>query len=154
MSRLLPDWGWNAIHAEIQKMVLAELDYRQEAEAMAEIAKNFAGRTDVLIPRVIAEYSTARVLTTQWMDGLKVGDIAGIEAAGIDRMQAGRLCIEAYCKQIFVDGVYHADPHPGNLLLVPNGNSAAHAGVSRFRRDRAHLAGHAQGHRVLPARAR
>ena len=123
VSRLLPDWGWNAIHAEVQRMVRAELDYRQEAEAMAEIAKNFAGRTDVLIPRVIAEYSTGRVLTTQWMDGLKVGDIAGIEAAGIDRMQAGRLCIEAYCKQIFVDGVYHADPHPGNLLLVPNGKA-------------------------------
>ncbi len=121
VGRLLPDWGWNAIHAEVQKMVLAELDYRQEAEAMAEIAKNFAGRSDVVIPRVIAEYSTARVLTTEWMDGIKVADITGIEAAGIDRNQAGRLCIEAYCKQIFVDGVYHADPHPGTLLLVPRG---------------------------------
>jgi predicted unusual protein kinase regulating ubiquinone biosynthesis (AarF/ABC1/UbiB family) len=118
---LLPDWGWNTIHAEIERMVLAELDYRQEAEAMAEIAKNFAGRRDVIIPRVLPDYSTARVLTTQWMDGVKVGDIDGIVAAGIDRMQAGRLCIEAYCKQIFVDGVYHADPHPGNLLFVPNG---------------------------------
>jgi ubiquinone biosynthesis protein len=117
---LLPDWGWHAIHAEVKKTVLAELDYRQEAEAMAVIAKHFAGRTDVLIPRVVAEYSTARVLTTQWMDGVKVGDIDGIRAAGIDRMQAGRQIIEAYCKQIFVDGVYHADPHPGNLLLVPN----------------------------------
>jgi ubiquinone biosynthesis protein len=115
---LLPDWGWNVIHAEIQKMVLAELDYRQEAEASADIAKNFVGRKDVLIPRVIAEYSTARVLTTQWMDGVKIGDLEGIAAAGIDRMQAARLCIEAYCKQIFVDGVYHADPHPGNLLLM------------------------------------
>jgi ubiquinone biosynthesis protein len=117
---LLPDWGWNVIHSEIQKTVLAELDYRQEAEAMVAIASNFAGRKDVVIPRVLAEYSTARVLTTQWMDGVKVGDIDGIKAAGIDRMAAGRLCIEAYCKQIFVDGVYHADPHPGNLLLVPN----------------------------------
>ena len=120
VSWLLPDWGWQAIHAEVKKMVLAELDFRQEAEAMAEIAKNFAGRSDVLIPRVIAEFSTARVLTTQWMDGVKVGDIDGIKAAGIDRMQAGRQIIEAYCKQIFVDGAYHADPHPGNLLLVPN----------------------------------
>jgi len=119
VSWLLPDWGWHAIHAEVKRMVLAELDYRQEAEAMQEIAKNFTGREDVLIPRVIAEYSTARVLTTQWMDGLKVGDIVGIEAAGIDRTLAARSCIEAYCKQIFVDGVYHADPHPGNLLLVP-----------------------------------
>jgi ubiquinone biosynthesis protein len=119
VSRLLPDWGWNVIYDEIRTMVLAELDYRQEAEAIATIAANFAGRTDVLIPRVIASCSSARLLTTQWMDGVKVNDQPGIVAAGIDRGQAARLCIEAYCKQIFVDGVYHADPHPGNLLLMP-----------------------------------
>lgn len=119
ISRLLPDWGWNVIYGEIRTMVLAELDYRQEAEAIATIAANFAGRTDVLIPRVIASCSSGRLLTTQWMDGVKVNDQAGIAAAGIDRVQAARLCIEAYCKQIFVDGVYHADPHPGNLLLIP-----------------------------------
>jgi predicted unusual protein kinase regulating ubiquinone biosynthesis (AarF/ABC1/UbiB family) len=116
---LLPDWGWKVIYGEIEKMVLAELDYRQEAEAIAIISANFAGRTDVLIPRVMGEYSTGRVLTAQWMDGVKVGDIAGVTAAGIDRVRGARLCIEAYCKQIFVDGVYHADPHPGNLLLRP-----------------------------------
>lgn len=122
---LLPDWGWNVIYSEIQGMVLAELDYRQEAEAIATIAANFAGRADVLIPRVVAECSTARVLTTQWMDGVKVGDFAGIAAAGIDRAKAARLCIEAYCKQIFVDGVYHADPHPGNLLLVASADKTS-----------------------------
>lgn len=123
VGRLLPDWGWNVIYSEIQKMVLAELDYRQEAEALATIGGNFAGRSDVLIPKVIGTCSTARVLTTQWMDGVKVNDQAGITAAGIDRAAAARLCIEAYCKQIFVDGVYHADPHPGNLLLVSRRSS-------------------------------
>jgi predicted unusual protein kinase regulating ubiquinone biosynthesis (AarF/ABC1/UbiB family) len=117
-GRMLPDWGWDVIYGEIQKMVLAELDYRQEAEAMATIAGNFTGRSDVQIPRVFADYSTGRVLITQWVDGVKVGDLAGIANAGIDRTKAARLCIEAYCKQIFVDGVYHADPHPGNLLLA------------------------------------
>ncbi len=120
ISWFLPDWGWNVIYGEIQNMVLAELDYRQEAGAIATIAANFAGRTDVLIPRVIGSCSTGRVLTTQWMDGVKVNDLQAIAAAGIDRMQAARLCIEAYCKQIFNDGFYHADPHPGNLLLVPH----------------------------------
>jgi len=118
VSRLLPDWGWDVIYREIRKMVLAELDYRLEAEAMTTIAANFAGRSDVRIPRVIGELSTARVLVTEWADGVKVGDAAGIAAAGIDRVKAARLCIEAYCKQIFVDGIYHADPHPGNLLLT------------------------------------
>ena len=116
-ARLLPDWGWDVIYSEIQKMVMSELDYRQEAEAMATIAGNFTGRADVLIPRVFGDYSTGRVLITQWMDGVKVGDLTGIASAGIDRLKSARLCIEAYCKQIFVDGVYHADPHPGNLLL-------------------------------------
>jgi len=115
---LLPDWGWEVIYREIRKMVLAELDYRLEAEAMTAIAANFAGRSDVRIPRVIGELSTGRVLVTEWADGVKVGDVAGIAAAGIDRVKAARLCIEAYCKQIFVDGIYHADPHPGNLLLT------------------------------------
>ena len=117
-GRMLPDWGWEVIYGEIQKMVLAELDYRQEAEAMATIAGNFTGRTDVRIPRVLTDYSTSRVLITQWVDGVKVGDLPGIASAGIDRVKAARLCIEAYCKQIFVDGIYHADPHPGNLLLA------------------------------------
>ena len=117
-GRMLPDWGWDVIYSEIQKMVLAELDYRQEAEAMATIAGNFTGRSDVQIPRVFADYSTGRVLITQWVDGVKVGDLAGIAKADINRIKAARLCIEAYCKQIFVDGVYHADPHPGNLLLA------------------------------------
>jgi ubiquinone biosynthesis protein len=116
-ARLLPDWGWDVIYSEIQKMVMSELDYRQEAEAMSTIAGNFAGRTDVLIPRVFGDYSTGRVLITQWVDGVKVGDLPSIASAGIDRLKSARLCIEAYCKQIFVDGVYHADPHPGNLLL-------------------------------------
>jgi predicted unusual protein kinase regulating ubiquinone biosynthesis (AarF/ABC1/UbiB family) len=96
---------------------LSELDYRQEAEAIATIAANFAGKSDVRIPRVIGECSTGRILTTEWMEGFKVGDLDAIAAAGIDRERAARLIIESYCKQIFVDGVYHADPHPGNLLV-------------------------------------
>lgn len=125
VARLLPDWGWDVIYREIQKMVLAELDYRLEAEAMTAIAVNFKNRSDVRIPRVIADLSTARVLVTEWIDGVKVGDMRGIASLGIDRTKAARLCIEAYCKQIFVDGIYHADPHPGNLLLtqsVPGGD--------------------------------
>jgi ubiquinone biosynthesis protein len=121
LRRFLSDWGWNTIYDEIREMVLEELDYRHEASAIRTIAGNFAGRKDVVIPRVIDEFSTARVLTTEWMDGARVGDVEALEAQGIDRKQAARLCVEAYCKQIFVDGVYHADPHPGNILLRPPG---------------------------------
>jgi ubiquinone biosynthesis protein len=119
LRRFLPDWGWATIYREIREMVLAELDYQHEAAAIRAIAANFTNRKDVVIPRVIDEFSTERVLTTEWMTGIRVGDIETLDACGVDRKQAARLCVEAYCKQIFVDGVYHADPHPGNLLLRP-----------------------------------
>ena len=116
---IMPDWGFDTTYAEIREMVLSELDYRKEAEAIRTISANFQGRRDVLFPRVLAEYSTARVLTTEWMAGTKVGDVQQLAAQGIDRRKAARLCVEAYCHQIFVDGIYHADPHPGNILLRP-----------------------------------
>jgi ubiquinone biosynthesis protein len=84
---------------------------------MRRIGANFKGRLDVLLPRVLADYSTSRVLTTEWMDGTKVADLERLAAESIDRRRAARLVVEAYCQQIFVDGIYHADPHPGNLLL-------------------------------------
>src|SRR5205814_5103479 len=88
-----------------------------------KITANFAGRqppsAQVRFPRVMAQYSTARVLTTEWMEGAKVADLERLDNLKVDRRQAARLCVEAYCQQIFVDGLYHADPHPGNLLVQP-----------------------------------
>ncbi|HEX3695915.1 MAG TPA: AarF/UbiB family protein [Polyangia bacterium] len=113
----MPDYGFDTIYGEIREMVLAELDFRLEAAAIQRISANFMGRPNVRFPRVMPEFSTARVLTTEWMHGVKVSDSEGLAAKKIDRRQAARLCVEAYCQQIFVDGLYHADPHPGNLLL-------------------------------------
>ncbi len=117
LGRTMPEWGFSTIYREIREMILCELDYRKEAEAVRKISANFHGRADVLFPEVISEHSTGRVLTTLWMSGVKAADIQGLQALGIDRKKAARLAVEAYCQQIFVDGVYHADPHPGNLLL-------------------------------------
>ena len=124
----MPAYGFDTIYAEIREMVLAELDYRQEASAIERIAGNFLARASdpahqppahVRFPRVLAEYSTARVLTTEWMEGVKVADLERLGAAGVDRRKTARVCVEAYCQQIFIDGLYHADPHPGNLLVQP-----------------------------------
>jgi ubiquinone biosynthesis protein len=117
LRRFMPEWGFETIYREIREMLLAELDYRKEAEAVRRIAANFKNRPDVRLPRVMAEHSTARVLTTEWMSGTKVGDMTGLAADGVDRRKAARLVVDAYCQQIFIDGIYHADPHPGNLLL-------------------------------------
>jgi ubiquinone biosynthesis protein len=124
----MPAYGFDTIYAEIREMVLAELDYRQEAAVLERIAGNFAARVgdpahqppaSVRFPRVLAEHSTARVLTTEWMEGVKVADLERLVATGVDRRSTARVCVEAYCQQIFIDGLYHADPHPGNLLVQP-----------------------------------
>jgi predicted unusual protein kinase regulating ubiquinone biosynthesis (AarF/ABC1/UbiB family) len=117
----MPDYGFDTIYREIREMVLAELDYRHEASEIGKIAANFAARqpstAQVRFPRVMAQYSTARVLTTEWMEGAKVADLERLDSLKVDRRAAARLCVEAYCQQIFIDGLYHADPHPGNLLV-------------------------------------
>jgi ubiquinone biosynthesis protein len=125
----MPDYGFDTIYVEIREMVLAELDYRSEAAAIERIAGNFATRAadpgphgaplSVRFPRVMAEYSTARVLTTEWIEGVKAADLERLAALKVDRRLTARICVEAYCQQIFIDGLYHADPHPGNLLVQP-----------------------------------
>jgi predicted unusual protein kinase regulating ubiquinone biosynthesis (AarF/ABC1/UbiB family) len=128
----MPDYGFDTIYREIREMVLAELDYRMEASAIEKITANFAARKseNVRFPRVMREFSTARVLTTEWMDGTKVGNLERLEERHVDRRAAARLCVEAYCQQIFIDGLYHADPHPGNLLVqLPGGQEDGTAGT-------------------------
>ena len=95
---------------------------------------------NVRFPRVIAECSTGRVLTTEWMEGTKVAHLERLDSQKIDRRAAARACVEAYCEQIFIDGLYHADPHPGNLLVQtppPGITRAADGRVPGLRRDRA-----------------
>ena len=86
----------------------------------------------------MTEFSTARVLTTEWMEGIKVADLERLESLKVDRRAAARVCVEAYCQQIFIDGLYHADPHPGNLLVQTAGGAgrAAHHRLPRLRRGR------------------
>jgi predicted unusual protein kinase regulating ubiquinone biosynthesis (AarF/ABC1/UbiB family) len=116
----IPYQGLDELYREIRAIVLAELDYRAEAENAARIAANFEGRSDVAFPRVVSELSTARVLVTHFESGVKITDRAGVKALGLDRGQLARQVVEIYCQQIFSDGLYHADPHPGNLIVRPS----------------------------------
>ena len=113
--------GMESYHPEISQLIGEELDFGREAENVARIAKNFAGNRLVRMPRVVPERSTRRVLTTEFVDGAKVTDFAALEALGISRQTVAERVVEAYCRMIFVDGVYHADPHPGNLFVAPDG---------------------------------
>lgn len=115
----VPYEGLDDVYREIRAIVLSELDFRAEADHGDHIAANFPGRADVAFPRVVRDRSTARVLTTHFEAGVKVSDTAGLKQLGIDRGRLARQVVEVYCQQIFTDGCYHADPHPGNLLVRP-----------------------------------
>jgi predicted unusual protein kinase regulating ubiquinone biosynthesis (AarF/ABC1/UbiB family) len=113
----VPYSGFEELYREIRGIVLEELDYRAEAANAARIAANFEGRTDVAFPQVVQPLSTARVLVTQFEPGCKITDRSGVRQLDLDRGALARQVVEVYCQQIFTDGVYHADPHPGNLLV-------------------------------------
>jgi predicted unusual protein kinase regulating ubiquinone biosynthesis (AarF/ABC1/UbiB family) len=74
----------------------------------------------VAFPTVMKELSTGRILTTEWIEAAKVSDRGRLSGMGVDRAKLARRVVQAYCQQIFTDGVYHADPHPGNLLVRRN----------------------------------
>ena len=119
IERLLPAHGIPDVYREVRKIVLKELDYRDEADYIERIAANFTDREDVKFPEVFREFSTERVLTTRYIDGIKASHLTELTDAGIDRKALATLIIEAYCQQIFSDRIYHADPHPGNLMVQP-----------------------------------
>ena len=115
----VPYQGLDELYREIRAIIMEELDYVAEADNAARIAANFEGRTDVAFPKVVAELSTHRVLVTHFEPGCKITDKAAVKALDLDRGTLARQVVEIYCQQIFTDGVYHADPHPGNLLVRP-----------------------------------
>jgi ubiquinone biosynthesis protein len=113
--------GFSRIYSEVREMILEELDFHLEAENLEAVAANFAGEEDVAFPRVVAERSSRRVLTTELLEGVKVSDLEGLERLGVDRHELAERIVTAYCRMIFRDGLYHADPHPGNLFVLPGG---------------------------------
>ncbi len=106
---------------EFARTLRAELDYLAEGRNAERFAANFADDAEIHIPRVFWETSTTRVLTLERIHGLKVSDLAGLDAEGVDRSALATRATQAIAKMIFDDGFFHADPHPGNLFIAPDG---------------------------------
>lgn len=121
VSFFFPIQGLDLYYHQIREMISRELDFGLEAQNIERIAANFLHDAGVSFPRVVPTLCTRRVLTTTFLEGVKIGDLARLDSAGIDRKALARKIVRTYCQMIFVDGVYHADPHPGNLMAKSDG---------------------------------
>ena len=109
---------------EFRKTLLRELDYRREAQNLTLLAANLKAYDRLVIPQPIDDYTTSRVLTMDYVKGTKITDLSPLARIDVDgRALAEDLC-RAYLDQILVDGFFHADPHPGNLLVTDDGRLA------------------------------
>ena len=97
--------------------MLAELDYTGEAFNAFKLAKNMEGLPGVHVPTIYPELSTSRVLTLEFIHGVKANNVEAIEKTDLDRSELARNALRAFVKQLLIDGFFHADPHPGNVLI-------------------------------------
>ena len=114
--------GMDYLYSQIRIMIEEELDFAVEARSMETIRTNLAGESSVLIPVVHPAYSSGRVLTTTFHQGIKISDIAGLDRLQIDRRDLAARLTKVWCLMVFRDGFYHADPHPGNVLIEATGD--------------------------------
>jgi ubiquinone biosynthesis protein len=117
--------GWDIqrptrIVEEFARTLEKELDYTLEAAHMERFARQFEDEPAVYVPQVYREATTSRVLTMEHISGIKASDIDRLEKEGLDRSEIARQGLILIMKQIFVHGFFHADPHPGNIFVLPD----------------------------------
>ena len=113
--------GMDYLYSQVRKMIEEELDYVREATSMEQISINIADE-GITVPLVHRAYSTEKVLTTTWHDGVKISNLGQLDAWEFDRRHIASRILQAYCRMLFKDGFYHADPHPGNILVQKDGS--------------------------------
>jgi predicted unusual protein kinase regulating ubiquinone biosynthesis (AarF/ABC1/UbiB family) len=109
---------------QFRRSVLRELDYQMEANQLGELRHNLAEFDRLKVPAVIEDYTTSKILTMDYFPGTKITSLSGVVLTDLDGDVLAEELFRAYLKQILVDGFFHADPHPGNLLLTHDRNIA------------------------------
>ena len=107
------------------RSVTMEMDLRLEAAALSELAQNTAKDADFRVPKPDWELTARDILVAEWVDGIRMSDLAAIDAAGHDRVALGRGIIQSFLKHTLRDGFFHADMHPGNLFVDGDGRIVA-----------------------------
>lgn len=121
-----PSWGrgrdWMGIYEECCRILWEEIDYLNEGRNADTFRRNFRQQDWVRVPRVYWRYASPRVLTLEYLPGIKISHYEALEAAGLDRKRLAHLGARAYLHQLLDDGFFHADPHPGNIAVSPDGS--------------------------------
>lgn len=104
---------------ELADAIINELDFEQEARNADNFYKNYLGAKNVVIPKVYWEFTRKKVLTLEYVEGVKISDFSGLKMAGYSSENICKHLIDALFKQIYEHGFFHADPHPGNIAVGP-----------------------------------
>jgi ubiquinone biosynthesis protein len=104
-----------------EKAIKREMNFVTEATSMKRFTKNFAADARVYVPKVYDELTTQKVICQEFVDGKKLSDVAAIKAAGLMPEDAAKMGLDLYFIQVFEHGFFHADPHPGNIFVMPDG---------------------------------
>ncbi len=125
LQRIVAWWfglkGIDYLYSQIRQMIEEELDFVREGQAMQVIGQQLEGIPKLVVPTLYQELSTGRVLTSKWCPGVKITNLQQLADWGVDRTDLAKRLVEAYCQMVFRDGYYHADPHPGNILVQEDG---------------------------------
>jgi predicted unusual protein kinase regulating ubiquinone biosynthesis (AarF/ABC1/UbiB family) len=124
-ERIFPNPHLHGLHAiidEFSRQIGSEMDFRLEAEFATEIRRNFVAMPEVAIPEIVSELTRQRVLVMEFMEGTKLDALQPlIDAGKVDPRKFIRTVMEVYVQMMMIDGLFHADPHPGNILVRDDG---------------------------------
>lgn len=105
----------------IARSIFFEMDMRLEAAALSELAENTKSDPDFYVPEPFWDYTTGNILTTEWVDGIRMNDLEALDQAGFDRKALARIVLQSFLRHSIRDGFFHADMHPGNLFVNRSG---------------------------------
>jgi predicted unusual protein kinase regulating ubiquinone biosynthesis (AarF/ABC1/UbiB family) len=113
---------WQGIYTECSRILYQEADYLNEGRNADTFRRNFRQDDQIIVPKVYWRFTTKRVLTLEYLPGIKISNYAALEAAGVDRKVLARIGAQSYLEQLLNHGFFHADPHPGNLAVTQAGS--------------------------------
>ncbi len=114
----------DALYQEFDDTIKDELDFEKEGKHAEMVQANFLENMNINIPQIYWKYSSRKVLTMEFMEGVKINQLEKLDELAIDRKELAKNILEIYLQMIMVDGFFHADPHPGNVLVQADGKIA------------------------------